>query len=103
MPRTRPPYPLEFRERMVELVRSGRSPESLANEFEPAAGSIRVWVRQADTDEGRREGMTTSERAELVRLRRDNRILREEKEILATAAAWVAEEAVPTPRRRSGS
>ena len=103
MPRTRPPYPFEFRDRMVGLVRSGRSPEGLAREFEPSAQSIRHWVRQADVDEGRREGVTTADGEELARLRRENRILVEEKEILAKAAAWFAEETAVTPRRRSGS
>ena len=69
MPRSRPPYPVEYRHRMVELVRSGRTPESLSREFEPTAQSISNWVRQADLDEGRREdGLTTAEREELRRL-----------------------------------
>jgi transposase len=101
--RTRPPYPPEFREEMVRLVRGGRGPEELAREFEPSGQSIRNWVRQADIDEGYREGLTSDEREELARLRRENRILREEKEILAKAAAWFAEETGSTPRRRSGS
>ncbi len=83
MPRTRRPYPAEFRHRMVELVRAGRSPESLAREFEPTAQAIRNWVRQADRDEGRRaDGLTTDERTELQRLRRENRTLREEALLL---------------------
>ena len=53
MPRLRPPYPAEFRSRMVELVRSGRSPEELAREFEPSSQAICDWVRQADLDERR--------------------------------------------------
>ena len=62
MPRSRPPYPPEFRRQMVELVRAGRSPESLSQEFEPSGQTIRNWVRQADIDEGRRsDGMTTVE------------------------------------------
>ena len=69
MPMTRPPYPSGFREQMVELVRSGRSPEELAREFEPSAQSIRNWVGQADRDEGRRhDGLTSGEREELRRL-----------------------------------
>jgi transposase len=88
---------------MIRLVRSGRSPEALAREFEPTAQTIRNWVVQADIDDGRREGLTSEEREELRRLRRENRILREEKEILAKAAAWFAEETGSTPRRRSGS
>ena len=92
MPRTRPPYPAEFRKEMVRLVRAGRTPGELSREFEPSDQSIRNWVRQADVDEGRREGLTSSEREELRSLRRENRILREEKEILAKAAAWFAAE-----------
>lgn len=81
MPKTRPAYPPEFRRQMVELVRTGRTPEQLAAEFEPTAQSIRNWVAQADRDEGKREdGLTTQEREELTRLRRENRRLREERE-----------------------
>ena len=104
MPRTRPPYPPEFRRQIVELVRSGRSPEELAQEFEPSGPSIRSWVKQADLDEGRREdGLTTAEREELRRLRRENRQLREEREILAKAAAWFARETDSIPPKDSGS
>ena len=88
MPRTRPPYPLEFRRRMVELVRAGRSPEELAQKFEPSAAAIRNWVVQADRDAGQRaDGVTTEEREELRRLRRENRVLREEREILRNCRA----------------
>jgi transposase len=104
MPRTRPPYPAEFRRQMVELVRAGRSPQELAKEFEPTAQSIAQWVRQADRDEGRREdGATTAEREELRRLRRENRQLKQEREILAKAAAWFARETDSVPPKSSGS
>ena len=74
---------------MVELVRSGRSVEELAREFEPSAGAIRNWVKQADLDEGRRsDGLTTGEREELRQLRRDNKRLRMEQEILKKAALY---------------
>jgi transposase len=89
---------------MVELVRSGRRPEQLAKEFEPTAHAIRNWVKQADLDEGRREdGLTSSEREELRRLRRENRQLREDREILAKAAAWFARETGSVPRKDSDS
>jgi transposase len=89
---------------MVELVRAGRGPEELAREFEPTAQSIRNWVRRADLDEGRRrDGMTSSERDELRRLRRENRQLRLEREILAKATAWFARETESIPRKSSDS
>ena len=104
MPRTRKPYAAEFRRQMVELVRAGRNPEELAREFEPSAQSIRNWVVQADRDEGRRkDGLTTEERQELSRLRRENRRLREEREILSKAAAWFARETDSIPRKPSNS
>ena len=104
MPKSRPPYPAEFRARMVELVRSGRTPEELSREFEPSAQAIWNWVRQAERDQGvRLDGPTTDEKEELRRLRRENKILREEKEILKKAAAWFAEETGSTPRGRSSS
>ncbi|MGJ6962551.1 IS3 family transposase [Streptosporangium sp. G11] len=75
---------------MVELVREGRSPEELAKEFPPSAQSIRVWVRQADLDDGRRaDGLTTAEKDELARLRREVKLLREEKEILRKAGGFL--------------
>ena len=81
MAKTRPPYPPEFRRQMVELVRAGRSPEELAQEFEPTAQSIRNWVGQAECDAGRRaSGLTTAEREELTQLRRENRQLRLERD-----------------------
>ena len=99
MPKSHPPYPAEFRARMVELVRSGRSPEELAREFEPSSQAIRNWVRQADRDEGRRrDGLTSAEREELVRLRRQVKQLQTEREILSKAAAWFATEKAPTKR-----
>jgi transposase len=102
--RFRAEYPPEFRRRMVELVRSGKSPEALAKEFEPTAQTIRNWVAQADRDEGRRgDGLTTAEREELTRLKREVRQLREEREILKKAAAWFARESESTPKKGSDS
>lgn len=104
MPSTRPPYAPEFRRQMVELVRAGRTPEELSREFEPTAQSIRKWVEQADLDEGRRtDGLTTTEREELRRLRRENRQLREEREILKKAPAWFARETGTVPGRSTDS
>ena len=104
MPRTRPPYPPEFRRQMIELVRAGRTLESLSREFEPSAQAIHNWVRQADRDEGRRDdGATSAERQELVRLRRENKRLRQEREILAKAAAWFARETDSVPPKSSSS
>ena len=103
MPNGRKPYPEEFRREMVRLVRAGRTPGELSREFEPSDQTIRNWVNQADVDDGRRDGLTSSQLEELRSLRRECRILRQEKEILAKAAAWFAEETGSTPRRRSGS
>jgi transposase len=78
--------------------------ERLAREFEPSANAIRYWLKQAGLDEGlRSDGLTTDERTELNRLRRENRVLREEREILAKAAAWFATETGTVPSRRSNS
>ena len=97
-------YPLEYRQRLVELARKGRSPEELSKEFEPAAKTIRVWAKQADLDEGRRDdGLTTAQLEELRRLRKENKNLREEREILKKAAAWFARESGSIPKRGSGS
>lgn len=104
MPRFRAAYPPEFRRQMVELVRSGRTPEELSREFEPTAQSIANWVRQADRDTGRRnDGATTAEREELIRLRRENQRLRQERDILSKAAAWFARESKANPNGFSGS
>ena len=107
MPRTRPPYSPEFRRQMVDLVRAGRSPEDLAREFEPTAQSIGIWVAQADKQEGRPEkqadGLSVAERDELARLRRENKQLRLERDILSRAAAWFARETGAVPSGSSGS
>lgn len=86
MRKSRPPYPAEYRQQMVDLVRGGRTPEALSREFEPSAQSIWNWVRQAERDEGiRSDGLTTEEKEELRHLRREVRVLREEREILKKA------------------
>ena len=92
MPRTRNPYPAAFREQIVALARTGRSAESLAREFEPCVATIHSWIKQADRDGGHRsDGLTSDEQEELRRLRRENRQLRQERDILSKAAAWFAQ------------
>jgi transposase len=98
MGRTRRPYPPEFREQLIALVRAGRTPEELAKEFEPSAQTIRNWVGQDAADRGERPAaLTTAERQELTQLRRENRRLKLEREILAKAAAWFARETDTLP------
>jgi transposase len=97
-------YPVQFRRQMVELVRAGRSMTELAREFGCSQWAISRWVRQADRDEGCGDGgLTMSEREELVRLRRENKRLRLEREILGKAAAWFAQESAPNTKRSSDS
>ena len=102
MPPTRPPYPSELKRQIIELVRAGRSPSELAKEFEPTAQTIQNWIRQADRDEGlRADGLKSDEREELRRLRRENKQLRIEREILSKAAAWFAAETDAIQRKSS--
>lgn len=91
------PYPEEFRRRAVELARLREKPVSqIAAELGIAQSALHRWLRQADIDEGQRhDGLTTEERAELVRLRRANRTLAMENEILKRAAAYFAREHLP--------
>lgn len=104
MPRSHPPYAPEFRRQMVELVRSGRTPEELSCEFEPSAQAIWNWVRQAEREAGGRDHrLADAEQAELARLRRENRQLRQERDILAKAAAWFARETGTISSGSSGS
>lgn len=88
-------YPAEFRQRAVELAREREKPlRQLAADLGISDQTLHNWLTQADIDEGRREGLTTEERAELVRLRRANRVLEMENEILKRAAAFFARENV---------
>ena len=102
MPRTRNPYPTEFRDQIVALSRTGRGVEGLAREFEPCAATIHGGIKQAERDGGGRiDGLTSEEREELRRLRRENRQLRQERDILAKAAAWFAQSDVTSSRSSS--
>ena len=104
MPRTRPPYPKEFRQQIVELARAGRSASELAEEFEPSDQTIRTWIKQADLDDGtRKDGLTTDEREELRTLRKELRRLKQERDILAKAAAWFARETDAVPPKSTSS
>lgn len=105
MPKARTvPYPAEFRQKIVDLVRAGRSPAELAEQFEPSEQTIRNWLAQADANEGKRKDVLSSlEREELVKLRRENKQLKTEREILAKATAWFAREADTKPKKSSDS
>jgi transposase len=104
MPRSRPPYRSEFRQRIIELVRKGRTSESPAEQFEPSAQTIRNWLAQAKRDAAQRtDGLTTDEREEFRRLRRENKTLHEEQEILRKATAYFAKETSSIPSNDSSS
>lgn len=93
MPNTKPPYPPEFRAESVRLYReSGKSMSTIAQDLGVSVDSLRAWIRRDETDSGKRADLTTSEREEIRQLRRENRILREEREILKKAAAYFAKE-----------
>jgi len=101
MGKTRKSYPPEYREQIIALARAGRTAAELAREFDPSEQTIRNWLFQAQVDTGERSGgLTTDEKEELRRLRKENRRLREEREILKKAAAWFAEETGSTPKGR---
>jgi transposase len=97
MPRTRLPYPPEFRREAIRLVRASDEDHPIprvAKELGVTAETLRNWVKQDEIDAGQREGLTTEEREELRRLRREVRVLRQEKEILRKAAAFFAREEI---------
>jgi transposase len=104
------PYAPQFRRQGVELVRAGRDPGDLACEFEPSAQAIRNWVAPADRQDGRRQtqpaaeaGLSAAEREESSRLRRENKQLRLERDILSRATAWFARQTGVIPSGSSGS
>jgi transposase len=91
--RPRRSFTPEFKAHTVELLRtSSKSVGEVCRDLDLTETAVRRWLTQADIDEGRRDGLTTDERDELSRLRRENRVLREEREILRKAAAFFAKE-----------
>jgi transposase len=97
-------YPPDFRHKVVELARAGRRPDDLASEFELAPQTVRNWLKQDDLDAGRRsDGLTSEEHREFSRLRRENKRLTIENEILSKAAAWFARETDVIPKKSSDS
>ena len=93
MPKTRPPYPAEFREEAVRLaLTSGKRTSEIAANLGVSYESLRKWIKQHQVDGGNAPGVTSSEREELRNLRREVRVLREEREILRKAAAYFARE-----------
>jgi transposase len=111
MPKTRPAYPAEFHRQTVDLARAGRDPTGLARELEPSRQTIQNWVAEADRGEGYREAkppavdpdLTATGREELVRLQRENRQLKLERDIRSCATAWFARETGVLPSGSSGS
>ena len=92
VPRTRPPYPPEFKRQAIELIRSGSPLKQVAADLGVSEQTLRSWRRQQDVDAGRAEGLMSDEREELRRLRRENRRLQQERDILKAAAAFFARE-----------
>ena len=103
MSRTRLPYPPEFRREAVQLVLAGRSVKDVAESLGCSEQSLHNWVKQHQLDQRERDdGLTSAEREELLKLRRENRRLKEEREILSKATAWFATES-NTSKRSSDS
>lgn len=89
------PMPEEFRRRAVALAREGHKPVAqIASELGISDSGLRRWLAQADVDDGAKPGLTTGELEELRRLRKENRVLRMERELLSRAAAFFAQENV---------
>jgi len=93
VPPTRPPYPPQFKEEAIRLMRSSEKPLArISRELDVSEQTLRNWRKQQEIDEGEREGLTTEERVELSKLRREVKVLRQEKEILRKATAFFARE-----------
>ena len=107
MPKSRPPYPAEFRQQIIELSQAGRSPQELSREFGPTSQTIVNWLAQAARDAGKplpgKEGLSSTERAELAKLRQENRQLKMERDILAKATACFARRSEGSPSNSSHS
>ncbi|MEM1095115.1 MAG: transposase [Bacteroidota bacterium] len=104
MPKSRRPYPADFKKQIIELARSGRSVADLAQEFEPSEQTIYTWLKRTDREEGKRaDGLSSKERDELRHLRKENRRLQQERDILAKATAWFARETDVIPPKSSRS
>ena len=97
-------YPMEFRQSVIDLARAGQRPDELAVKFDLSEQTVRNWIKQSELDGGRRsDGLSSAERDELVKLRKEARQLRTESDILSKAAAWFARETDSIPRRSSNS
>src|SRR3954468_1455602 len=93
VPKTRPAYPDEFRREAVQMLRAGRTPRELAQSLGVSQQTLRNWRRQAELDPGERDdGLTSDERDELRRLRRENARLTQERDLLKRTAAFFAKE-----------
>lgn len=97
-------YPPEFRHKIIELVRSGRSMLEVSSEFKLARQTVANWLKQDDLDAGRRsDGLTSAEHEEVTKLRKRIRQLEIERDILSKAAAWFARETDSIPTKSSNS
>ena len=110
MPNSKPPYPAQFREQMVELARAGRGLKQLSREFGVSANAIRIWIQRADGDTppamprgGEHTPLSPAERHELVELRRRLKQVQMERDILAKATAWFAGKSERTSTTSSNS